>query len=674
METEKPVEGDSESVATGLGLGSDGMEVKKRSRKGLVVAVVVALLAVLLGGGGVAAYFAGWLSFLSFTLGPDEVLDRMYKAVPDIKSAYYDVVVRVNTEARDQGARPIEVQVPAVQVKQEQLKADQQKLNDINKLLPAIKGYKDKGGEGIYYPRALLDVTDERDKERVSGLLASGEYLYKQVNQGHSFEFIVRLDTDEAATAYVAYVDAMGRQALEDLVEVEKTRVIILNEQSENVYVNLSPRDASPYPITGLSYEGLYQYIPVDFDLNFSVGGSGEMGIGAKSSGELKLAGRLKMGGASFEGDVELRKVGDVYYWLVNEFPSFGFFDLAALKGKWVQILPEDDLVRAYRPSLSETEVKEATVVRQYQIIFKLAQEMDVIKVVEEYPRVKEGKRKDYHYEIEIDGERLPAFYRRLAEISKAELGDEGIIEYREATSSYLESDDFKQVYEALRENTKLELWVDDKSFYPTKIKYSARLVPPDSIVKFREKQIMASLSLALSNINKAVSVMEPAEHISVDEAQVLLTGMSADQVKFDRQVQQVRKVKDALKLYKAHAGIFPTSLNDLTSEINDVPVAEGGEETAEYTANIYQLKKLKDDNKPFLIAVPNDAFTNEPYLYYSSETDFALRYQVVFPAPGIPSSYGYDPQEYQQKQYVEGQNTATKEFISVEAREKSQF
>lgn len=664
METEKLAEGDGEPVAAGLGLGSDGEEVKKRNRKGPVFAVITALLVVLLGGGGAAAYFAGWLPFLSFTLEPDEVLDRMFEVVPDIKSAYYDVGVRINTESRDPGARPIEVQVPAVRIKQEQLKADQQKLNDISRLLPAIKRYKDKGGEGIYYPRTLLDVTDDRDKERISGLLAGGEYLYKQVNKGYSFEFIVRFDTDEAATAY--------RDAWEGKTEV--TRTIVLNEQSKNVYVRLSPRDASPFPVMGMSYEGLYQFIPVDFDLDFSVGGIGEVGAGTRSNGELKLAGRLKMGGASFEGDVELRKIGEVYYGLVNEFPSFGFFDLAALKGKWVQILPEDDLVRAYRPSLSEVEVKEATAIRQYQIIFKLAQEMDVIKVVEEHPRVKEGKRKDYHYEIEIDGERLPAFYRRLVETSKAELGDKGIIKYREATASYLESDDFKQVYEALRENTKLELWVDSKSFYPTKIKYSARLVPPDSIVKFKEKQIMASLSLALSNINQAVSIVEPAEHISVDEAQVLLTGMSADQVKFDRQVQQVRKIQGALKLYKAHAGVFPKSLDDLTKEINSVPAAESEEETAEYTAFLYQLKRLKDDNEPFLVAVPNDAYTNEFYLYYPSETDFVLRYQIVFPAPGTPSSYGYGPQEYQRKQYVEGQNTATKEFISVEAREGKEF
>ena len=70
-----------------------------------------------------------------------------------------------------------------------------------------------------------------------------------------------------------------------------------------------------------------------------------------------------------------------------------------------------------------------------------------------------------------------------------------------------------------------LELWVDRTTFHPRRWSLTTAIVPPDSVLKFKDKQVTTTLSGTLDAINEPVSIQAPTPFISLDEAMLLVTG-----------------------------------------------------------------------------------------------------------------------------------------------------
>ncbi|MAF80602.1 hypothetical protein CL628_01165 [bacterium] len=659
------------------------VEPKKSGKKWIVI-VVVLLVVVLIGGGAAAAYFMGLvrLPFLSQQLNSDQVFDRMYQAIAGIETTNYSLTLAVNTEPREAGARPLSEAIAAVDETTAALKRDQQRLDDVTALLAAIKLYKTEGGNDIYYPRDLLDVVAAADQARISAAIQAGEYGYRQDPGGTSFVFNVQLETEVAARKYAetqagtvvplatphAHApDTPADHPHEPVLGPAPTLLSFTQESDLPLVVYLDESDASPLPLD-LGLGQIYQLIPLTFDLNFGMTGKTAATDTDTVSAEFSLNGSLKLDGATFSGSGDIKILDQDVYLKVNEFPSLGFFDAGAVKGQWIHI-PADDLrYEGFDSDIDEFQQSTETSVDQYKEILKLAHELDMIRVVQEFPIEKIERDEFYHYEIDLAPEQLPVFYERVLELVAGDDVDTVFSEVNDTTLDYLRSDAFKDTYEVLRENTTMEIWINTKTFYPSRFTYRMRFVPPDTVVKFADKQITVEIGLGYQDINQPTTITAPAETISIDEATVLITGESPQEVSFDRVTDQIPLVRGALRGYWLHAGVYPGSLEDLASRPSEVVAkpAAGQLEAFDEVA----LQDYLDTDKPFLPIPPIDVVTGQPYPYTSTGQDYTLKYQVVFPTE--TSGIDFNEYDFARKIYVEGTNTATAASISVEGGQQA--
>ncbi len=590
----------------------------------------------------------------------------MLGSLTNVKSAHYNVNASFSSEPRDADAKPLAVLVPAIAQKKEALKRDQQRLSGLEDIVAALKYEKKKNKvyplilSSLYSdkPGAILDPTTHQ------------QYGYRQEKNGNDFTLDIELETDAAARAYfeslenqVKYSDKINPlKEANKLIEIHDTTLV------GYAYVNFS--DVSPLPL-GFDYDSMYQYLPAEIKAVVAVGGQNESDLTKSNDLTFNANGKLELGGTSFAAGLDVVKKADTFFVRLNEAPSFGFFDLAALKGKWIKAVPEDAYGTIlggifYHSGDQTIDKQSARLLKQYQLVFQLLKEENLIQVKQEFPQIKEGKEKLYHYAITLDRSKLADFYQRLTQETKKEFGDDAIFTFNEETLTYLQGKDFAQIYDALEKNITLELWIDSKTFQPRRIAYSLRLVPPDSILKLKEKQHRFTLNVGLANVNQPLVVDVPPTTISVDEARMLLTGESLESIKYGRQVARVQAVRDAISVYDAYTGHHPATLSDLlkkSSEVQAVPSPSPGSESF----SLYQLKDLKNKNKPFLNFLPKDIFTNADYVYTTDGASYTLVYQMKLPPKREDQvqDYQYD---YIRKQYVEGTNTATEKIMSVEA------
>lgn len=276
------------------------------------------------------------------------------------------------------------------------------------------------------------------------------------------------------------------------------------------------PREAGAQPLELPAVDRAYPYLPAEVNARIQMHGQTQSDVTQSNDGSSHLSGQLALGGLAFTFAADLVKKAEVYFARIVEAPSLGFFDLATLKGKWIRLSAEE-------AHPGTTRDPSATLLRQYQLIFRILKEESLIAVIEELPQEKTEDGALYHYEITLERARFAKFYRRLLEETKTEFGDESVVKFNEETLAYIESPEFPQFFEELQKNVRLELWVDAQSFYPRKISYALRLVPPDGFTKLRDKQYRFTLAVGLKDINVPFTVEVPPDSISVAEARALL-------------------------------------------------------------------------------------------------------------------------------------------------------
>lgn len=632
----------------------------KKSMAPLVIGILVTLI--LLVAGGAAAYVTGFNPFKK-ALTPDEVIAKMLGSVLTINSAEYELTGTFNSEPREADAVPWDKEIPDFAEKKQAIKRDTQRLKDIQGIQDAIHGY---------YDRFKVDpIQLEQIKQVNAGIplniqdpKTNTPYGYRQEGGGTNFILHVQLETDEAVAAY--------KQSAEDLkkmVTVLDGRTIQVTKDTPVIYSATSFSDVSPYPLTFV-FDEMYQYLPVEISSKFQLKGQNESVATKANDATYSLSGNVALGGVTFSAGGELRKKGETFYAKVNEAPSLGFFDLAAIKQKWIKASPEDgygtyvgDLL--YRSDEKGVDKKGASILKQYQIILDHLQQGQLLEVVQEYPETKEEPDL-YHYQVRLNREKFPEFYQSLTKAMKDEFGDNALISFNEETNTYLQSENFAAFYQALDKNVTLEVWVDKNNFWPRRFTYSIRLVPPTTVPKLVNTQYRFTQSVGLTKVNEPFSVEIPTETISVDDAISLLTGQTIEQVKISRQQSQVSAIRSALTTYKYHAGTYPDSLSDLLANIGDVPETLHTQ-TEAYVNGKYQAEALKEDNKPFMRAVLHDVFTGQPFGYKRVGADYELTYTIQFPPPDENKVTEY---RYYETQFVSGTNTATENLLSQEAEQ----
>jgi hypothetical protein len=81
----------------------------------------------------------------------------------------------------------------------------------------------------------------------------------------------------------------------------------------------------------------------------------------------------------------------------------------------------------------------------------------------------------------------------------------------------YLESKEFNEIFDYFDKNSKNILWVDSKG-NPAMYEFTFRIVPPDENLALKDKQIMLTYKIELSDINLPVSVEQPENFKTLED------------------------------------------------------------------------------------------------------------------------------------------------------------
>lgn len=416
------------------------------------------------------------------------------------------------------------------------------------------------------------------------------------------------------------------------------------------------------------SFNEMFTALPGDIKLSLTASGFTERPKADQPIDlEAGLSGSYQSGGATFAGEINIRKIGETLYVNIPVFPLL--LDVSSIKDKWVAVTESDfnESEYGYYADLfsGSSQVNWPTsqqIVGQTKVILSAAQSEKFIEVEKNLGQQKINGTTAEGFRLRMDPAQTGAFYRKATEDLNAQYGSQAIIKFDQPMAETLAKPDFQEFFNQMVDSATFDLWVDPANAWPVKFDYRLRLVPPDSNEKLKNKQFRLTLSMSFQNVNSGRSVAKPGNTIDLDEAIRLMTGISQEKQDHDKQAARLSSLASALNYYHQARKVYPDQLSDLQPELTSIAEAceSGFQNTNSYGnsgINRYDCSQIKNiaDHAELII----DVYTDKPYGYAKDGADFRLTYQIRY----------YDEMtDYDKNLYNEGQNTMNSESRSIEA------
>lgn len=638
--------------------------------KKLLISFIIA--GVLLLGGGAFGYTQRIWPFNGKSLDPI-IAGDIFDSFSLINSANYMVSLSVKSEPKEKGAEPISVEFPELKEKQPLYDRDINRFRDLNEIKHKIEAYYSKNKKYPANFKEIQDYVGYSQSEEVVKIPTKDPlgnlYEYESINNNQDFILKIKFETKEA-------LDAFDKSNYANK-KLPKTEGGITSFTKENLYsyVYFSGKPALPFFVEFFNNTDSIDFIPSDIDISIKASGitqNKENSTDKKTDTKFQLSFDALLSDFSVSGDVEFIKKMDNFFVRINK-STIPFFDLGKIKGKWIKITKNDlpglysdydfkDLLNLQ----SSNEVKSAKVFDQIQLFFKIAKEESAINL-SDIGTEKIGNDLFKKYNLSLNRDKLSIFYDRLVKEFNEKFGDKSFVKFDELTSDYLKSQSFPNLFESLSKNNKFEIWTDSKTGFPSKFIYTFRIVPKQDSTE----QLTLTATLNLSDINKEnIEISEPKESINVEEATILMTGVSRDVYLFNKQEDNISAVTQALKLYKQLSGTYPESLDKLVITIGEAKKINPNPQKAEsYDINTPSDMIINNNKEEDLIiqAVPVDVFSGKPYEYKLSNGEYSLIYKIIFPKKVSEDGQSTHYSFYYLEKYVDGINTATPKSKSLE-------
>jgi len=189
-------------------------------------------------------------------------------------------------------------------------------------------------------------------------------------------------------------------------------------------------------------------------------------------------------------------------------------------------------------------------------LIKKIVSIADEVKLIifKNKPRSEsvEGRRLT-RYDLSIRQEAILPFYNKVREeINKdsdlAEYGDmidQGLVEY-------LQSAESKEVFDYFDKNNFFVFYVDNQGF-PAIIRDTMRVVPSDTAIQLKDKQINVTFNVLISNINQPLNIEAPKDSISIEQ---VISDFSKNMEPTTQRAESA-KLKSDLSTIRTSAEIF---------------------------------------------------------------------------------------------------------------------
>jgi hypothetical protein len=279
-----------------------------------------------------------------------------------------------------------------------------------------------------------------------------------------------------------------------------------------------------------------------------------------------------------YKVNADALKAGDTYYFRVNNMPSIFISQYAALKGVWVSISPtaasttnpegasyyEKNAFSYVSDSFKEWEEevrknrKEMTDMTME--LARLADEMHLFTFIQKPTRDTFAGAKTYRYDLGVRKEAIVPYVKAVLELASVKkrsepwrsafVDDQGLLEY-------LESDEFEQIFDYLSKNIKYSIWVNDDG-YAVGARYTLRVVPPDTALQLKDKQIEIVFDAEISKINEPFTVSVPKDAKPIEELFEELNANLSDARTKGRQASQ----KASISMIRASAEVVYDKLN----------------------------------------------------------------------------------------------------------------
>lgn len=490
-------------------------ETHKGSFNKLFVITPILLLAVV---GFAAAYFGGYIKFSFFGPTREQVVEKMFNSIGSIRSAGYASQLSFKSESRQSGIQPLDLSTAFNSTngdKNISSSRDLVRLNAIAKIELSLDSYKKTNGE---FPLYLNDIASQTP-ELILDPVTRNQYGYRQEKNGADFTLHVQMETDKGISDYRAAALTVPSAVLQT---TENRLAEIHADTPRFKEIPSSPGDLSASG--GLDQSVIFQNLPSEIDASVNLSGQARIDD-VNSDTSFDADGKLALSGMSFSAGFGLVKKGDVIYGKIKEAPSLGLFDLAAIKDKWVKIQTSDlSKVGVENTDKSLELLNQQKTLLLAKALLQILKEEKFFVVLDELPREKDKDGSMYHYSVKINNNKAAVIYERLNEEVKKQFGEQSDF-LIEDLLKYLRSSEYEKMSQISEKNTQLDLWVDTKNFWPRKFTSSSVFVPPDNVQKLKDKQFRSSFTISLFDINKPITVPEPTDSITMEDAQKLVIG-----------------------------------------------------------------------------------------------------------------------------------------------------
>jgi hypothetical protein len=452
--------------------------------------------------------------------------------------------------------------------------------------------------------------------------------------------------------------------------EGAKPLVLSAPEATSNEGGEYGPGPTQPALFNPITSDMLFAYVPADLNITVKAGGATQI----KNDSQATLDARFGFGADiqlsdfTINADLEFLKKGEVVYGIIRKFPGILFFDPTPLKNKWVQ-MPLNEIGSALpfaSVDVEKTREKQDIFLKQLVRMYAHAQETGVMTFIP-------GQNPDAampdsikYYTATYAREKLPDYYKTLSQELTTQYGSDTLMVFDQKTLDYLNGNSFTEQFNYAKENAVFAMWLDTKTGLPAQFTYTLRVIPPDSVVKLKDIQYKLTATLKLTDINKPAAIDAPAEFITLDDAQMLLSGQTKEEYYYAKQLGNVAAIRRGLDTYQMYAGSYPDSLDKLTGTYSEAQKLNPNPAPG-YLASAGSYY----DTAKIMPVVPTDPFTKKPYPYENKGGDYSLTYTIERPpATTQPKSLIYDPNAY--ANVISGINTATSKVLSVEGEADS--
>ena len=470
-------------------------------------------------GATVYAYTQKLGPFARLPYTQENLLSGLLGAASRIQTSSYALSGSLAVGSRDADAAPFTLKVPNEEERKVKYHNDSNRIQDVNTILSALRNSSLKGGS---YPTTLEQATASYSRNSymsrnfsLTDPTSGKKYSYSTTAGGKDFALTVTFSTSDAISAIrKAYNFSATTTSI-------KGQTVTFTKGSSS-YVYLPSTPPKPY------FESLgetMRFIPADASGSVALSATSDWTRGSSADWKFNVNVLGDFGDLSFKVNIDALKKDSIYYVRVNNIPSFFGNWLSSAKGEWIKIdtstiststssgFNELSYVAAQLPKMEknykESREKIADILRK---VARIADETHLV-VFKEAPHSETvDGRLLYRYDIGINKDAIIPYYEKiLAEVAQDKmfgstppLGDSSTLEY-------LKSDEFSQSFDYISKNTTITLWVDPKG-YPAIFEYAIRVVPPDTAIPLKDKQVNLLWKLVLSDIDKPVTIDAPGE------------------------------------------------------------------------------------------------------------------------------------------------------------------